>query len=243
MRRFATISLSLVACLACHVAFAGPQQLRDNEVWATTIDGFSVMIPPYGMGGYHLGQPPNHQEAGHYNDDWTVDMTKEQVCKKLSDSKPANCSENDYSAAAGIPSSSGDTFQGDGCSEGNIGAGSGLNLEMFTDLKNNLGNNFSRDFNAPSKVRPSLNFTTVCNTHDFWYSAHLTQENVDHAFALAANLLCVAGAAQGDCNNAVNAYSKAFAKAGGDAYAARQLKAQCSSWGHAMKTNHCSRSG
>lgn len=235
MRRFATFLLSLAACLACHVVCADVTQLPDTEVLATTIDGFTVMIPTSMVGNFHL----NHQ-YDQINDDLQTDLTKAQVCKKLNDTKPDNCSANNYPPSAGIPSSSGHTFDGDGCSEGNIGAAAGLNLALYQDLELGLGSHFSKDFNAPSNVYQGLNFTAVCNKHDFWYSSNLTKAQADHIFTQAATLLCHAGASQDDCNVAVAEYSLAFHDAGGNSHAARQLQAQCSSWGNAMKTNHCS---
>ena len=236
MRCFGSLYVPLVSCLACHSSHAD-ESLPPVEVTADYIGG-TATLPVSLMGAFHLGQPPNHQEAGHF-DDFTLDMTKDQVCQILHDNKPANCSTSVYPPAPGIKSSSGSSWAGNGCGAGSTDP---LTTLLTSYLFSKLNSNYSGNLNAPINGRPDIDFTDTCNRHDGWYTSSLTKQRADNLFARVLTTQCGNvgdSAGQGACNTASAQYQLAVDAKGDKSYAEDQTQYKCAAWADSMKKDGC----
>lgn len=236
MRCFGSLSVLTVCCLACYSAHAD-ESLPPVEVTADCIGGTAV-LPVSLMGAFHLGQPPNHQEEGHF-DDFTLDLTKDQVCQILHDNKPPNCSTSVYPPAPGIKSSSGANWSGNGCGAGSTDP---LTTMLTSYLLRVFNSNYSGNLNAPIIGRPDIDFTDTCNRHDGWYTSSLTKARADHRFAAALTTQCGGvgdSAGQGACNTASSEYQLAVDKKGQSSYEEDQAQYKCAAWADSMKKDGC----
>ena len=227
--RFLIILLAVIAL--CETA-RSQTTLPSIEVWASTTDGASVMIP----GGMVVGVFATSMRRSPLDSNDTIALTKQQVCSTLKANPPPNCSITTYPPAPNIPSASGAIFSGNGCGSGiwsNVFASIGLNVKY--------GGRYSGDLNAPVAGNKSIDFTSSCMKHDSCYSGSFPGKNgCDTQFM--NNLehgLCDGSTDKNSCYDFAMDYVDAVTYHGDAAYAEDQENLRCAAWGYSMKQNQC----